>query len=325
MSEAFEPKVLVFSCNWCSYTAADLAGTSRLQIHPDVTVIRVMCSGRVEPVLILSALTAGFDGVMVTGCHPGDCHYLTGNARARERMDFLEALLAHFGLDNRVEMNYVSASEGILFAQVTADYQRRIAALGPSPLRGLDLPALADKRGRFHQLLTGIRDRLDLSFDEELKLAIDQVIAGFGHPVYDLDKCIGCGACAQMCPSSNIEMVDADGQRRISFFHTTCTTCRTCEEICPVEAIEVVREFDIHSFLSRERFAASELPLQTCRGCGESYSTEKQLAHLLGSEELSDKELEHLDLCPRCRRTEAARVMRTEFRPETVLSRGAKS
>ncbi len=325
MSESFAPKVLVFSCNWCSYTAADLAGTSRLQIHPDVTVIRVMCSGRVEPVLLLSALARGFDGVLVTGCHPGDCHYLTGNLRARERMDFLEELLAHFGLADRVEMTYVSASEGTRFAEVTADFRNRVAGLGPSPLRGLDLPALADKRGRFHQLLVGIRDRLDLSFDEELKLASERVIAGFGHPVYDRDRCIGCGACAQMCPSSNIELVDADGQRRISFFHTTCTTCRTCEEVCPVEAIEVVREFDIASFLSRERFAANELALQTCRRCGESYSTEKHLAHVIASEELTDKDLEHLDLCPRCRRVENARLVQTGFRPETFLSRGAKS
>jgi F420-non-reducing hydrogenase iron-sulfur subunit len=324
MSEAYRPRTLVFSCNWCSYTAADLAGTSRLQVHPDVTVIRVMCSGRVEPVLLLAALAKGFDGVMVTGCHPGDCHYLTGNARARERMDFFEALLAHFGLADRVEMNYVSASEGARFAEITEDFQRRILALGPSPLRGLDLPALADKRGRFHQLLAGIRDQLALTFEDELKLATEQVIAGFGHPVYDLDRCTGCGACAQMCPSGNIELVDADGQRRISFFHTTCATCRTCEEVCPVDAIEVVREFDLPSFLSRERFAAGDLPLQRCRLCGEAYSTEKHLAHLLASEELSDRELQHLDLCPRCCRAELGRLMKVEYRPETFLSRGVR-
>lgn len=258
MSEAFRPRVLVFSCNWCSYTAADLAGTSRLQVHPDVTVIRVMCSGRVEPVLILSALTQGFDGVMVTGCHPGDGHYLTGNVHARERMDFLEALLSHFGLADRVEMNYVSASEGLRFAEVTADFRERIDRLGPSPLRGMDLPALADRRGRFHQLLIGIRDRLDRSFEEELKLAADQVIAGFGHPVYDRDKCIGCGTCVAVCPF---------GVPRLSERNHKVIKCDQCDELvqageeprcvtaCPKGALLFV-EADVPQQDRRQRVAS---------------------------------------------------------------------
>ncbi len=128
----FEPKIVAFLCNWCSYAGADLAGTSRLQYAPNVRVIRVMCSGRVEPYWVVKALQAGADGVVVLGCHPGECHYLEGNYRAVGRMALLKRLLAQFGMEEeRVRLDWVSASEGVRFASIVNQVTEAVRALGP--------------------------------------------------------------------------------------------------------------------------------------------------------------------------------------------------
>ena len=134
MSEEFEPKILAFCCNWCSYTGADLAGVSRLQYPPNVRIIRVMCSGMVHPNLVINALTKGADGVIMCGCHPGDCHYIDGNLKAQKRSDAITLLLEDFGLeDERFRLEWVSASEGPKFAEVMKEMVNRIKELGPSP------------------------------------------------------------------------------------------------------------------------------------------------------------------------------------------------
>ena len=136
MSEEFEPKILAFCCNWCSYTGADLAGVSRLQYPPNVRIIRVMCSGMVHPNLVINALTKGADGVIMCGCHPGDCHYIDGNLKAEKRAEAINLLLEDFGLeDERYRLEWVSASEGPKFAQVMKDMVDTIKGLGPSPYR----------------------------------------------------------------------------------------------------------------------------------------------------------------------------------------------
>ena len=130
---AFEPKIVAFLCNWCSYAGADLAGISRLQYPATIRVIRVPCSGRVDPFYILKALQNGADGVLVSGCHPGDCHYLTGNYVARRRFAVLHDLLAFAGIDpGRVNFSWVSAAEGERFAQVVREVSERIRQLGPN-------------------------------------------------------------------------------------------------------------------------------------------------------------------------------------------------
>jgi F420-non-reducing hydrogenase iron-sulfur subunit len=130
----FEPKIIAFCCNWCSYAGADLAGTSRLQYPANVRIIRVMCSGMVHPNLIIDALTKGADGVMICGCHPGDCHYLEGNLTAEKRAEALELLLEDFGLEpERFRLEWISASEGSRFAQVMREMVETIMELGPSP------------------------------------------------------------------------------------------------------------------------------------------------------------------------------------------------
>jgi F420-non-reducing hydrogenase iron-sulfur subunit len=130
---SFEPKIVGFLCNWCSYAGADLAGTSRIQYRTNIRIIRVMCSARVDPTFIVKALANGADGVLVCGCHPGDCHYSEGNYKAMRRFPLLKKLLADFGVeDERVRLEWISASEGQRFADVVNDMTERIRVLGPS-------------------------------------------------------------------------------------------------------------------------------------------------------------------------------------------------
>ncbi len=134
--EQFEPIIIAFCCNWCSYAGADLAGTSRLQYPPNVRIVRVMCSGMVHPKLVMDALNKGADGVVICGCHPGDCHYLEGNLRAKKRAEAIELMLDDFGLEHeRFRLEWVSASEGPRFAQVMTDMVNAVRTLGPSPYR----------------------------------------------------------------------------------------------------------------------------------------------------------------------------------------------
>ncbi len=130
---SFEPKIVGFLCNWCSYAGADLAGTSRIQYPPNIRVVRVMCTARIDPTFVLHAFAKGADGVLICGCHPGDCHYTEGNYKALRRYRLLRAVLKAQGVeDARVRLEWVSASEGQRFADIVADMTERIRALGPS-------------------------------------------------------------------------------------------------------------------------------------------------------------------------------------------------
>ena len=131
-----ELNILVFTCNWCAYAGADLAGVSRLQMPTEFRQIRTMCSARVDPEFILYAFRNGADGVMVAGCHPGDCHYIGGNYRTRRRMALLKMLLQQFGLNpKRLRLEWVSAGEGQKFARVVSEFIEEIRKLGPRPYR----------------------------------------------------------------------------------------------------------------------------------------------------------------------------------------------
>ncbi len=135
MTDEFEPNIIGFLCNWCSYAGADLAGTSRMKYPPNIKSIRVMCSGRVDPVFILEALKKGADGVLVAGCHPGDCHYQSGNYKTNRRIKLLKKLLSEMAVDpKRVRFEYVSASEGQKFAQIVTEFVDELKKMGPNPL-----------------------------------------------------------------------------------------------------------------------------------------------------------------------------------------------
>jgi F420-non-reducing hydrogenase iron-sulfur subunit len=130
----FEPMIIAFCCNWCSYTGADLAGTSRLQYPPNIRIIKVMCSGMIHPNLVMDALNKGADGVLICGCHIGDCHYLEGNLRAEKRAEAIKMMLDDFGIEQgRFRLEWVSASEAPRFAQVVKEFTDEVKQLGPSP------------------------------------------------------------------------------------------------------------------------------------------------------------------------------------------------
>ena len=139
MVKEFEPNIIGFLCNWCSYAGADLAGTSRMKYPPNIKSIRVMCSGRVDPVFVLEALRKGADGVLVAGCHPGDCHYQSGNYKANRRIKLLKKFLEDMAIDpRRVRFEYISASEGAKFASVATEFVDELKKIGPNPLKKMD-------------------------------------------------------------------------------------------------------------------------------------------------------------------------------------------
>ena len=145
---SFEPKIIGFLCNWCSYTGADLAGTARMKYPPNMVAIRVMCSGRIDPGFILSAFQKGADGVLVCGCHPGDCHYVEGNYKCMRRIPLTKRILKEFGIDeSRLRLEWVSASEGAIFQEVVTEFTEQIRTLGPLELMELDYQPeeIADK------------------------------------------------------------------------------------------------------------------------------------------------------------------------------------
>jgi len=135
-NNGFEPRIIGFLCNWCSYAGADLAGVSRIQYPPNIRIIRVMCSGRIDPAFILEAFKDGADGVLVGGCHlPSDCHYISGNFKALRRINLIRRVLKEFGIEpERVRLEWISASEGDKFAAVVRDMTDQIKKLGPNPL-----------------------------------------------------------------------------------------------------------------------------------------------------------------------------------------------
>lgn len=132
----FEPKIIGFLCNWCTYTGADLAGTARIQYPPNIRIIRMMCSGGVDMVYVMKALLEGADGVLIGGCHPGDCHYQSGNFKARRRVAILKKILQQLGFnEDRVWLRWISASEGKKFANTVTEMVEHLKKLGPNPLK----------------------------------------------------------------------------------------------------------------------------------------------------------------------------------------------
>lgn len=133
---SFEPKIVAFLCNWCSYTGADLAGTSRMKYAHNIRIIRVMCSGRVDPTFVLKAFREGADGVLICGCHPGDCHYHEGNYRCLRRYHLLQKYIRQMGIESdRLRLEWVSASEGKQFAQLVDEMTEQVRNLGPSQIK----------------------------------------------------------------------------------------------------------------------------------------------------------------------------------------------
>lgn len=210
----WNPRIIAFCCNWCSYAGADMAGVSRFQYPPNVYIVRVMCSGRVEPHFVLNALRTGADGVLITGCHLGDCHYVSGNERAQTRVQSLHKILENLGIEpERVKLEWISASEGQRFAQITKDFIEQTQKLGPNTFATKH--DHTKKREAMHE---------DKTFFE---------------------YCIECNKCASSCP---ITRVDSTYSPSVDVFSKLiqdrsdgtllprawdCLTCGTCSQRCP--------------------------------------------------------------------------------------------
>lgn len=148
MDGRFEPRIVAFFCNWCTYTASDLAGTARMTYAPNGRVIRIMCSGRLDPQFIMSAFRQGADGVLIGGCHPGDCHYQEGNYKALRRFTLLQQLMKQFGIEpERMRLEWISASEGDRVQRVMNEMTEQVRALGPLHLEPMKLAHTHSEQG----------------------------------------------------------------------------------------------------------------------------------------------------------------------------------
>ncbi len=211
----FTPRIVVFACNWCSYAGADTAGVSRVQYSPHIRVIRMMCSGRIHPAFVFKAFEKGADGVLITGCHFGDCHYISGNERAVEIFKIIEDIAFLLGIEGeRLGLEWISAAEGVRFGQVMDDFVERVGKLGPLPKVSLPKPeepeteksAVAQAVQQFNTLLcyecgkcTGVcpvaRERVGFSPRRTLRKALLS-----GGSLDDAEACLTCGLCDARCP-----------------------------------------------------------------------------------------------------------------------------
>ncbi len=222
MSENFEPKIIAFACNWCGYPSASLAGVNKIEYPPNVTVVRVMCSGSVEPAAIMDAFEHGTDGVMVIGCLMDNCHYVSGNKKAQERIDALKKLFDIMGLDSRrLRTEWINASERVRFAKTVTEFVEEVRALGPLPL---------PKEKKVKKART----------KEQTATAVKQLIEDTG--AFD---CVECGKCTTVCPVAKLDtsfaprtvvlramegIVDNIAKDKDIW---TCTTCEQCNSMCP--------------------------------------------------------------------------------------------
>jgi heterodisulfide reductase subunit D len=215
-----EPRIVAFLCNWCSYAGADLAGTSRIRYPPNIRIIRVMCSGRVDPAFIFRAFETGADGVLVGGCHPGDCHYVSGNLKAEKRMENTKKLLKLLGLGpERLRLEWISAAEGEKFAQVVTDFTGNLRRIGPNPLKAktnvnksIDVEAVVSEALKKTNVQYCVEcgkcsgscpvSRVDNSFSP--RRVVERFLLGFEDKVIsgkDLWTCLSCYQCSERCPS----------------------------------------------------------------------------------------------------------------------------
>ncbi|RLF49557.1 MAG: hypothetical protein DRN20_01810 [Thermoplasmata archaeon] len=290
----FEPKIVAFLCNWCAYAGADLAGVSRLKYPPNIVPIRVPCSGRVDPLFVVYALYSGADGVFIGACHPGDCHYVDGNIKAERRIRFLKSILRPFGLDERVGFFHISAAEGKKFAEVAREFTNHIRKLGPNPIR-LSSVKVDEKRTTLCTLLLNLTETIEA---KEGVYAVEEVPEGFGYPVMNPERCVGCGACATACDQDVITITDTGDVRKVGHYSCYCILCRKCEEICPRDAISVEEGFDLMAFIKREPAVDVELTMRKCTVCGRYFAPEVEI-DLLEAE----------NVCPDCRRKEIAKKL----------------
>lgn len=331
MSKKFEPKIVALLCRWCAAAGADLAGVSRMKYPANIRPIRVTCSGRIDPLFILRALEAGADGVFIGGCHPGDCHYVDGNIKAKLRLDFVKKVINELGLAERMVFEYVSASEGQKFTKVTSQFTDKLRKLGPSPVgkkRSLtDLTVTEERRKKqvIHDLLTSLAEAVGFDPEEPFEIPEDEVMEGWGYPQRDPEKCIGCYSCYNTCPEGVISIEDVESKRIYGSLSHNCIHCRECEKTCPTEALTVVGGFELMSFLKGIPREDLSHELLACSECGEYFAPVKHVEYIeqkvdaSRAKKVMDIPEGHLHICPACKRKQIASSLLQTTIKQTAL------
>ncbi|MFQ5977167.1 MAG: hydrogenase iron-sulfur subunit [Candidatus Heimdallarchaeota archaeon] len=332
----FEPKILALICKWCTSAGADLAGVSRLSYPSNILPITVNCSGRIDPLFVLRGLENCADGILVSGCHIGDCHYVDGNVKALKRFKFFKMILDEMELGDRVIFEHISASEGAKWAKFAKELTEKIRQLGPSPvgscgkLTSLYIDETYRKKHGIRDILISLAEKLGYSPDNPVFIEADEVQEGFGWPKRDAEKCIGCYACYSICPEHVITVEDVENKRRYGTLHASCVMCKECQSACPQEAIEVIPGFELLSYLKQEPLWDLETELLQCSLCEEpfnpaSFGTElkNRLAAKEAEESISSLQLpfDPYRTCPKCKREAFAKLVTEVAQPAMIAGR----
>lgn len=308
----FEPKIIGLFCRWCTSAGADLAGVSRMEYPPNVLPVQVNCSGRMDPLLVLRAFEAGADGVLIGGCHIGDCHYIDGNVKAWKRFGFLTKILKEMGLAERFRTEHISASEAQKFKQTVISFTETIKGLGPSPigqnksLVKIDWSQDRRKKGAIRDILLSLAESVDYEPKKSFEILAEEVMEGYGAPKRDPDKCVLCFACSTCCPEEVIVVEDVQNKRVYGTLSHNCMYCKKCEEICPQEAIKVVPSFEMFSFFKGIPVKDLEGELQQCEDCGQYFASPKHIELVKSKSQTKITPSQVWKLCPSCRQQRIA-------------------
>lgn len=317
MNKKFEPTIIGFCCNECAYVAADLAGSSHLNYPTNIRIIRVPCSGQVDWVHILRAFENGADGVFVAGCLKEQCHYGEGNYKAEERVDFLKKILNSFGIEEeRLNMYFISASMANEFARIANELTEKIINFGPSPLKKLKMKTkiLNNKRELFRNLLKTISD-----FSPTPKFQFLEKFGGFGEPIIDKDKCLGCGACEFVCKNNALAIESKNNKFYIEHLYWKCTACGSCKDICLNKCIEIKEGLDLSRFFCENKEIKAEIELRKCENCGEDFLPILQSNEIEKIIKGISFSTSYLSFCPKCRKFEQALKIKRYLSPNFVV------
>jgi coenzyme F420-reducing hydrogenase delta subunit/formate hydrogenlyase subunit 6/NADH:ubiquinone oxidoreductase subunit I len=313
--------IIAFCCNECAYAAADLAGTMRLSYPSIVRPIRVPCSGLVDILHILTAFEHGADGVLVAGCLKEQCHYVDGNIRAERRVTFLREILTAMGLEEeRLAIHFMAASMADEFVRVVERIARDISVLGSSPLKisSERIPRVRNKRELVRHMLKSISAKLKTKPSD---LSLTYPISGYGEPILDENKCLGCGACVHVCKSGAFQIDQKGNRMKLNHIYWKCTACESCKHACPQKCLDTHEMFQLSKFLSDEPVTKVDIQMASCSYCGSSFIPSLLISDL--EKMLSEKSISNMFIasCPNCRRyarAETIKYLKTGIRKKPV-------